>query len=191
MSGGPEGFRAFHVPLDWRVLDAVHGRFVDHPGTHDVIFKLDDAQVVFVAGMLLATALLAWFRPATRPAVATTFAGVVLAYGATVVLKPLVDRGKPFLEGRLAAGQHPGAVFPEGPGAIWVALGVGLWDVSRPLSIAAFAFALEDGLVQLARGSHWPSDLYAAWLLGLAGGLLGRALLRRIASRPAAASPGS
>jgi membrane-associated phospholipid phosphatase len=182
-----EGFRSFHLPYDRRILDEVHGQFVNHPRAHDLIINIDDGQAIFVGVALLAVFMLALARPRTRPAVVATLAGVALAYGATVILKPIVDRGKPYLTGRLAAGQHPGAVFPEGPGAIWVALGVGLWGTSRPLSLIAFAFAIEDGLVQLLRGSHWPSDLYAAWLLGLAGGLLCQAALRRF-NRPGSAS---
>jgi hypothetical protein len=190
MSADARAFREFHLPYDWAVLNRVHGQFVHHPRTQEVIFQLDDAQVVFVGVMLLVVVMIGLGSPRLRPRVVTTLIGMGLAYGTTVVLKQVVDRGKPFLIGRLANGQHPGAVFPEGPGAVWVALAVGLWGVSRPLSLLAFALALEDGLVQLARGSHWPSDLYAAWLLGLAGGLLGRALLQRISPREAA-SPGS
>jgi hypothetical protein len=190
MSANAQAFREFHLPYDWAVLNRVHGQFVHHPRTQEVVFQLDDAQVVFVGVMLLVVVMIGLAQPRLRARIVTTLIGVMLAYGTTVVLKPLVDRGKPFLTGRLAAGQHPGAVFPEGPGAVWVALAIGLWDVSRPLSLLAAALALEDAFVQLARGSHWPSDLYAAWLLGLAGGLLGRFLFQRV-SRRAAASPGS
>jgi membrane-associated phospholipid phosphatase len=190
MSANPQAFREFHLPYDWAVLNRVHGQFVHHPRTQELVFQLDDAQVAIVGVMFLVVAIIALASPRYRPRIATTLIGVALAYGTTVVLKHLVDRGKPFLIGRLANGQHPGAVFPEGPGAVWVALAVGLWGISRPLSLLAAALALEDGFVQLARGSHWPSDLYAAWLLGLAGGLVGRALLQRV-NRRGAVSPGS
>src|SRR2546423_6199400 len=124
MTAAPEAFRDFRLPLDRRVLNEVHGAFVDHPRSHDVILKLDDLQIAFVALVLLAVLLLALRRPSARLPVLAALCGATAAYGATVVLKPLVDRGKPYLVGRLAAGQHPGAVFPEGPGAVWVALAV-------------------------------------------------------------------
>jgi hypothetical protein len=43
---------------------------------------------------------------------------------------------------------------------------VAIWPSSRPIALLAIACALADGAVQNAYGSHWPSDLLGARILG-------------------------
>jgi hypothetical protein len=179
VSAAADGFRHFRLPYDFRVLQDVHGATLHHGLLRDAVDVGEALTVPLGAVLVLAVLWLAWRRPALRWVALVVLAAALVAYAATLVGKPLVDRAPPYLAGRLSAGQHPGPVFPEGPGALAVAIGVGAWGRWRLLSLLALAFAAEDGLVQLGHGSHWPSDLYASWLIGLAAGLAGRAVSRR------------
>ena len=49
---------------------------------------------------------------------------------------------------------------------VLAALAVAIWPTSRAIALVAVACALADAAVQLGYGSHWPSDLLGAWVLG-------------------------
>ena len=83
----------------------------------------------------------------------------------------IVERPRPCLH-QLSCGTHS---FPEGPGMVLAAVAVAIWPTSRAITLVAAVCALADAAVQLGYGSHWPSDLLGAWLLG---GLCGFAVPR-------------
>jgi membrane-associated phospholipid phosphatase len=58
---------------------------------------------------------------------------------------------------------------------VLAAVAVAIWPNSRAIALVAAVCAVADGAVQLAYGSHWPSDLAGAWILG---GLCGFAVPR-------------
>lgn len=129
--------------------------------------------------------LLAFRRPADRgPALRAMAAGVV-AWIVSNVLKLAVERPRPCLD-YISCGHHS---FPEGPGMVFAAVAVAIWPRSRPIAIVAVVWALADAAVQLGYGSHWPSDLLGAWLLGGLCGLIVPqailALMRRREGPPA------
>ena len=66
---------------------------------------------------------------------------------------------------------------------VLAAVAVAIWPSSRAIAVAAVC-AVADAVVQLAYGSHWPSDLLGAWVLGGACGFA----VPRAAERRAAAS---
>ena len=49
---------------------------------------------------------------------------------------------------------------------VLAAVAVAIWPSSRAIALVAVVCALADAAVQLAYGSHWPSDLLGAWVLG-------------------------
>jgi membrane-associated phospholipid phosphatase len=99
------------------------------------------------------------------PALRAMAAGVV-AWIVSNIAKLVVERPRPCLH-QLSCGTHS---FPEGPGMVLVAVAVAIWPRSRAIALVAVACALADAVVQLSYGSHWPSDLLGAWLLGAACG---------------------
>jgi membrane-associated phospholipid phosphatase len=131
-------------------------------------------SIVPFGSAALVYCLLAWLalrRPADRvPALRAMAAGVV-AWIVSDVTKYLVERPRPCLHG-YSCGNHS---FPEGPGMVLAALAVAIWPHSRAIALVAVVCALLDGVIQLAYGSHWPSDLLGAWVLG---GLCGFAVPR-------------
>ena len=53
---------------------------------------------------------------------------------------------------------------------VLAAVAVAIWPRSRAIALVAVVCALADAAVQLGYGSHWPSDLLGAWILGGACG---------------------
>jgi membrane-associated phospholipid phosphatase len=97
-------------------------------------------------------------------------AGVV-AWLVSNLLKLLVERPRPCVgyADYIRCGNHS---FPEGPGMVLAAIAVAIWPRSRPIALVAAACAVADAVVQLGYGSHWPSDLIGAWVLGGLCGLI-------------------
>jgi membrane-associated phospholipid phosphatase len=125
-------------------------------------------------------ALLALRRPEDRPAALRAMAAGVVTWIVSHIVKLLVERPRPCLH-QLSCGTHS---FPEGPGMVLAAIAVAIWPTSRVIALVAVACALADAAVQLGYGSHWPSDLLGAWVLGgLCGFLVPRAA-RMLARAP-------
>jgi hypothetical protein len=156
------------LPGDLRILRWVHrhgaeSRFGSHLGRLEDAVPYGSAALVY--GLL---ALLAIRREEERgPAARAMVAGVV-AWLLSNVLKLLVERPRPCL-GYVDCGNHS---FPEGPGMVLAAIAVAIWPRSRPIALVAAGCALADAVVQLGYGSHWPSDLLGAWVLGGLCGLI-------------------
>jgi membrane-associated phospholipid phosphatase len=150
------------LPGEGRLLDWVHRKAFEsrlRPRLHTLETAVPYGSAFLVYGLL---ALLALRRPEERsPALRAMAAGVV-AWIVSDVLKLLVERPRPCLH-QLSCGTHS---FPEGPGMVLAAVAVAIWPSSRAITLVAAVCALADGLVQLAYGSHWPSDLLGAWIIG-------------------------
>jgi membrane-associated phospholipid phosphatase len=106
--------------------------------------------------------LLAIRRLEARGAALRAMAAGVVAWIVSDIAKLMVERPRPCLH-QLSCGTHS---FPEGPGMVFAAVAVAIWPRSRAIALAAMACALGDAAIQLGYGSHWPSDLLGAWLLG-------------------------
>lgn len=133
------------------------------PRLHALETAVPYGSAALVYGLL---AMLALRRDEDRgPALRAMAAGVV-AWIASNVAKLVFERPRPCLH-QLSCGTHS---FPEGPGMVLIALAVAIWPHSRAIALVAVVCALADAAVQLAYGSHWPSDLLGAWLLGGACG---------------------
>ena len=167
------------LPGDGRLLNWVHQHAYDsrlRPRLHAL-----ETGVPY-GSALLVYALLAWLavrREEDRsPALRAMAAGVV-AWLVSDVVKLAVERPRPCVHS-LSCGTHS---FPEGPGMVLAAVAVAIWPRSRPLAVVAGVCAVADAAVQLGYGSHWPSDMLGAWILG---GLCGFAV-PRVAQRVARA----
>ena len=157
------------VPGDGRLLEWVYrhaheSRF--RPRLHLLESAVPYSGAAVVYGLL---SLLAFRREDDRgPAVRAMAAGVV-AWILSNALKLAVERPRPCLDA-VSCGNHS---FPEGPGMVLAAVAVAIWPRSRPIAIVAAVWALADAAAQLGYGSHWPSDLLGAWVIG---GLCGLAV---------------
>jgi membrane-associated phospholipid phosphatase len=149
--------------LNWAHRQAYESRL--RPRLHALESGVPYASAALVYCLL---ALFALRRAEDRgPALHAMAAGVV-AWIASDVLKLIVERPRPCLD-QLSCGTHS---FPEGPGMVLAAVAVAIWPRSRAIALLAVVCALADSAVQLGYGSHWPSDLLGAWLLGGLCGLV-------------------
>jgi membrane-associated phospholipid phosphatase len=163
MTAGLPGERRL---LDWAQRHAYESPL--GPRLHALESAVPYGGAALVYGLL---AVLALRREDGRsPALRAMAAGVV-AWLVSDVAKLLVERPRPCLHS-ISCGTHS---FPEGPGMVFAAIAVAIWPRSRPIALVAVICALADAAVQLGYGSHWPSDLLGAWLLG---GLCGLAVPR-------------
>lgn len=165
------------LPGDERLLNWVHRQAYEsrlRPRLHALETAVPYGSAVLVYGLL---ALLWLRRPDDRsPALRAMAAGIV-AWLVSDAAKLIVERPRPCVH-QLSCGTHS---FPEGPGMVLAALAVAIWPRSRAIALVAVVCALADGAVQLAYGSHWPSDLLGAWLLGGLCGFLVPRLAHRLA----------
>ena len=161
-----EGLPGEERLVGWAHRHAYESRL--RPRLHALETAVPYTSAAIVYGLL---ALLALRRIEDRgPALRAMAAGVV-AWILSDIVKLIVERPRPCLH-QLSCGTHS---FPEGPGMVLAAAAVAIWPTSRAIALVAAVCALADAGVQLGYGSHWPSDLLGAWLLG---GLCGFAVPR-------------
>jgi hypothetical protein len=156
------------LPGDLRILRWMHrhtaeSRFGGHFSRLEDAVPYGSAAIVY--GLLT---LLAIRREEERGPAGRAMAAGVVAWLVSMVLKVIVERPRPCL-GSINCGPHS---FPEGPGMVLAAIAVAIWPRSRPIALIAAVCALADAVVQLGYGSHWPSDLLGAWVLGGLCGLI-------------------
>lgn len=164
-----EGLPGEERLVRWAHRHAYESRL--RPRLHALETAVPYGGTALVYGLLV---LLALRRSEDRTAALRAMAAGVVAWIASDVVKLLVERPRPCLH-QLSCGTHS---FPEGPGVVLAALAVAIWPKSRAIALVAALCALADAAVQLGYGSHWPSDLLGAWLLG---GLCGFAVPRAAA----------
>jgi undecaprenyl-diphosphatase len=150
------------LPGEGRVLNWAHRQAHESP-LRPRLHALESAVPYGSAALVYCLlALLALRRIDERsPALHAMAAGVV-AWIASNVVKLIVERPRPCLH-ELSCGHHS---FPEGPGMVLAAVAVAIWPRSRAIALIALICALVDAAAQLGYGSHWPSDLLGAWVLG-------------------------
>ena len=174
------------LPGDGRLLEWVYGHAHDsrlRPRLHLLESAVPYSGAAVVYALL---ALLAFRRADDRGPALRAMAAGVIAWILSNVLKLAVERPRPCLDS-ISCGNHS---FPEGPGMVLAAVAVAIWPRSRPIAIVAAVWAIADAAAQLAYGSHWPSDLLGAWLLGGLCGLVVPAGLHALMRRREAARGG-
>ena len=167
--------------LNWAHRQAYESRL--RPRLH----ALESAVPYGGAGLVyILLALLALRRMDDRsPALRAMAAGVV-AWITSNVVKLIVERPRPCLH-ELSCGTHS---FPEGPGMVLAAVAVAIWPRSRAIALIAVICALADAAVQLGYGSHWPSDLLGAWVLGGLCGFVVPRMAQRLSRAREGSAPG-
>jgi undecaprenyl-diphosphatase len=153
------------------------------------VTNLGSAAVLLPLAIILVV-VLAWRR---RPDLAIGAATAIIGSWVTVnlLLKPLVDRGRPPFADQLV---HPGGgSFPSGhaanAAAAWFTFAWALASLttSRAVKVAVWTGAavivVLVGASRLYLGVHWPSDVVAGWCIGAAWVVVGATVARAIARR--------
>ncbi|WP_328791775.1 MULTISPECIES: phosphatase PAP2 family protein [unclassified Streptomyces] len=168
------------LAYDERVARDLHAHAVTHPGVTHLMQVLSDwvwDPWTMRALAAVACALL-WWRGdrgrALRVAL-VTLAASALQQG----LKALVGRERPVWPDPVDSAQY--AAYPSGHAmTATVVCGLLLWLLPRPATgrvrvarvVAAWAVAVVSvlgvGFTRVYLGVHWPSDVLAGWLLGVA-----------------------
>ncbi|HEY4498063.1 MAG TPA: phosphatase PAP2 family protein [Candidatus Paceibacterota bacterium] len=73
--------------------------------------------------------------------------------------------------------------FPSGHMAFLIPLGLVLWLLNKKAGLIFLFGAVTVGFARIAVGVHWPSDILGGILVGIAGFILARLILRKIKSR--------
>jgi membrane-associated phospholipid phosphatase len=152
--------------LEWAHRQAYESRLRPRLHALESGVPYGSAGLVYCLLAVLALRRIGYRGPALR-----AMAAGVAAWIASNAVKLIVERPRPCLH-ELSCGHHS---FPEGPGMVLAAVAVAIWPSSRGIALIAVTCALVDAAVQLGYGSHWPSDLLGAWVLG---GLCGFAVPR-------------
>jgi membrane-associated phospholipid phosphatase len=167
------------LPGDGRLLEWVHRHAHDSrvgPRLHFLESAVPYTGAALVYALL---SLLAFRRADDRGPALRAMAAGIIAWVASNLLKLAVERPRPCIDS-VSCGHHS---FPEGPGMVLAAVAVAIWPRSRRIAVVAVACALADGAAQLGYGSHWPSDLLGAWVLGGLCGLIVPAGILAVARR--------
>jgi membrane-associated phospholipid phosphatase len=155
---------------DLRLLESINGPPNSADGFWRGISASDYVFVTVTPLSVLATGIIKNDKELTIKGIETAGA-VVFAEGATVVLKDITRRERPYLA-------HPGLIygkttatdysFPSGhtstafAAATSLSLAFPKWYVIAP----SFAYASVVGYSRLYLGAHYPSDVFAGALLG-------------------------
>ncbi|MEV5974156.1 phosphatase PAP2 family protein [Streptomyces sp. NPDC051921] len=163
------------LSFDRDVAEALHRSAVAEPGFTRLNRILTDWvwDPWTMRTLALGTALLLWWR---RERLALWVAGTsVMAWGLQVGLKDLVGRQRPRWSDPVDSA--PYSAFPSGHAmAATVTCGLLLWVLALhwraswrgwgALTVAAGVSVAGVGWTRVYLGVHWPSDVFAGWLLG-------------------------
>lgn len=167
----------------------------------DATFAMIATNTLFSGGVIAALIWWAWFRPSTNLSedreflsfgmfasvlavvVARTFA-VLTPYRERPIHRPELHLRIPYMYNESTTIHW--SSFPSDHSAMFCALAVALYLVSRRTGIAALCYVfLFINLPRLYMGFHYPTDILVGTLIGVAVALLGRIeSLRKSATRP-------
>ena len=186
--------------FDTAALSFVNG-FAHRSEALDATVRLLALNNLFKGGVVVPLVWWAWFRRRADPAkareillstmlacLASLAAGRVLARALPFRLRPLHD---PAFHFQMPFGTPPAILsgwssFPSDHAVMFFALGMGLFCADRLAGAIALLYtALVICPPRLYLGLHWPSDMVAGALLGLAfGWAAARPAVRAAAARP-------
>ena len=166
--------------FDTAIFSAVHG----FAGAS----RLLDAVGIFLAEylayvLLLAVVVFLWKEQRWQRRFYVIFlAGLAMIFSRGVMTEliwRLYDRPRPFValafEPLIAKIASPS--FPSGHAAMFFALATVLFFVRRRWGIWFFVLTVLMGYARVLVGVHWPSDVFAGAVVGIAGGVAAHALL--------------
>ena len=144
-----------------------------HDGFEDALKAY--AQISEILFVLSLVALFLFFGPRLRRAAVAAGLSAGLALLVAHFLAAAVDRSRPFVDHPLAHNflshsTDPGFPSDHATGAFAIAFALVLRD--RLVGGIALVFALVLSFGRVALGAHYPSDVFAGAILGLAGALV-------------------
>lgn len=159
--------------LDYRLFHWANSFAARHDGFEDPLKAYVQASpVVFALGLGL---LFLFFAPRLRRAAVAAGLSAALALVVARFLAAAVNRDRPFVDHPLAHNflshaSDPGFPSDHATGAFAIGFALVLRD--RTSGIAALVLALVLSVGRVALGVHYPSDVLAGALLGLAAALV-------------------
>lgn len=139
----------------------------------------------WVAGLAVSFAVWSFFkRIKGKQVLILPWVGILLALGLAQLLKEWVARSRPFemLSGLRPGWGDGGEAFPSGHATGAFALATALSLQYPRLAWVWWPLAFGIGLSRVALGEHWPSDVWAGGLLGVAVVMVSFWMEKRVAS---------
>src|SRR4051794_39688138 len=176
--------------MDWTLFHALNGALRGDDAGQDTAVAFN---AVAILALVALTGVL-WFvaRPggSLRPkiAAASAAASVALALVMNVVLGQLWYHSRPFVghphQTLLLVHHAADNSFPSDHGSVAFAIAVAVFRVYRRLGLLFLCTAVAIGIDRILVGVHYPIDVAASAVVGLASGLLvtgpGRSVIRRV-----------
>jgi len=159
--------------LDYDLFRSANDFAAAHDGFEDPLKAYVQAsEILFVAGIV---ALFVFGTPLVRRAAVAAGLSAGLALGVAHFLAAAVGRNRPFIDHPhahllMAHANDPGFPSDHATGAFAIAFALVLRD--RRIGIPALALALLLSVGRVALGVHYPSDVFAGAVLGLAAALV-------------------
>ena len=159
--------------LDYQLLRSANDLAAHHDGFEDPLKAYVQAsEVIFVAGLVV---LFAFFSEVRRRAAVAAGLSAGLALLVAHFLAAAIDRNRPFVDHPhvhllLAHAKDPGFPSDHATGAFAIGFALVLRD--RAIGIVALVLALVLSIGRVALGVHYPSDVFAGAVLGLAAALV-------------------
>lgn len=164
--------------MDWSILHTLNNFLYHHDAVEDpLLFYINISEALFVAMLVLVLVFAngVAHRPWRRAAVAAGLSAG-LALGVGKVISEIVDRARPFVQdphGVHLFSSHtadPGFPSDHATGAFAVAMAV--WLRNRLWGTVLLIAAAVLSVGRVAIGIHFPSDVLAGAVLGIAAALL-------------------
>jgi undecaprenyl-diphosphatase len=164
--------------VDLTLYKLLNGYAADHDGFEDVLrFLALDAQFFFLG--LLAALFFArgkWRSINGRHGVAAAGFSALLALGVAQVISNLWERPRPYVahpgDAHLFIAPSPDPSFPSDHATAAFAIAAAIWFRHRTAGWVALAMAVIVSVARVAVGTHYPSDVVAGALIGIAAAAL-------------------
>jgi undecaprenyl-diphosphatase len=121
-----------------------------------------------------------WRKNAKAAILAQTALAAISSRIVLEIIRFIWDIKRPFVRLGVSPLFEPfenGPSFPSGHATFYFALAAVSWSYSKKTSAALFAAAFLMGIARVAAGVHWPTDILAGAVLGIAAGYLAKRVI--------------